>query len=172
MASEEEDDAGTTDSHRLFRWRMPADDEVLEAFFAAQPRRGVGAALRQLCHMWVNTYGPVPVIDTVLTGAGFSDPGAVGFPAGPAGGTDSAETAAPAETVPSIPPATQATQTGRDEPVDPAAEQTEPTAGPRPQFRPLDQAPDPGPAESPAPAPAPAPAPSGSQSADDIFRGM
>lgn len=48
------------------RLQMPSDDEILEAFLAAQGPRGAGPAILQLIHMWTREFGATDVIDTCL----------------------------------------------------------------------------------------------------------
>lgn len=90
---------GSTSPGRRFtlRLQMPADDEALAEFLAAQGPRNQGQAVLQLIHMWINEFGTVNVMERCLQGltlgalrgpAAGSDPGqsaqSVLAPAGPA----------------------------------------------------------------------------------------
>lgn len=50
------------------RLQMPGDDPVVRAFAEAQGPRSLSPAIRHLIHMWVNEFGPVSVVDLVLSG--------------------------------------------------------------------------------------------------------
>lgn len=54
------------------RLQMPGDDEVVRAFAEAQGPRALSPAVRHLIHMWVNEFGPVSVMDLVLSGVTMS----------------------------------------------------------------------------------------------------
>lgn len=46
---------------------MPSDDTVVRDFAAAQGARGLAPGIRHLIHMWMNEFGPVNVVDTMMS---------------------------------------------------------------------------------------------------------
>ena len=159
-------------SASTFQWRlqMPTDDEVFEAFLAAQGDRKAEAVL-QLIHMWVNEFGTANVMDRCLRGLTLS--GLAGAPVSPV-----------AALTPVTPTASEVeTGTAPVAPVTEVVEATEATAAagvetepePEPQAQSVPQAPapasEPVAPQTPSPRPAPTAAPA-AESVDDLFGGM